>query len=64
MKIVIDYCEWSGCFKHHGGDPPIKENQEFCNKVLVLDNGKQAYFGDLDEGFRKYDEIIMKKVDS
>ena len=38
--------------------------KEFCNKVLVLEKGKQAYFGDIDEGFRKYDEIIMKKVDS
>jgi len=34
----------------------------FCNKVLLLDKGNQIFFGDVEEGFKKYDQIIKNYV--
>ncbi len=34
--------------------------ENFCNKVLILDKGKQIFFGDIDKGFEIYNEIIKK----
>ena len=31
----------------------------FCNKILVLNKGKQEFFGDINEGFKIYDQIIL-----
>jgi len=34
--------------------------QNFCNKVLILDKGKQVFFGNIDEGLDLYNDIIKK----
>lgn len=34
--------------------------ENFCNKLLILDKGKQLFFGNIDEGFKIYDNIIKK----
>ncbi len=33
--------------------------QKFCNKILILNNGEQVYFGDTEEGLKKYDGLIQ-----
>ena len=32
--------------------------KEYCNKVIVLDNGDQKYFGDIDLGFELFDKLV------
>jgi len=32
--------------------------KSFCNKILVLNNGRQEFFGDIEEGFQIYDKLI------
>lgn len=34
--------------------------EAYCQKVLVLDNGKQVYFGEVKEGINKYHKIISQ----
>ena len=34
--------------------------ENFCNKLLILNKGKQLFFGNIDEGFKIYDNIIKK----
>lgn len=36
--------------------------KSYCNKLLVLNNGNQEFFGDIDEGFRLYDKLLLKKI--
>lgn len=32
--------------------------KEFCNKILVLNNGKQEYFGSIEDGYKIYDKLM------
>jgi len=32
--------------------------KEFCNKILVLNNGKQEYFGNIEDGYKIYDKLM------
>ena len=32
--------------------------KEFCNKILVLNNGKQQYFGNIEDGYKIYDKLM------
>ena len=32
--------------------------KDFCNKILVLHKGKQEYFGDIQEGYKIYDNLM------
>lgn len=32
--------------------------KSFCNKILVLNKGKQEFFGEIDEGFKVYDKLL------
>lgn len=32
--------------------------ENFCNKVLILDKGKQIFYGNIQEGFELYNKII------
>ena len=34
--------------------------ESFCNKILILDKGKQIFFGDIAEGFKIYNNIIKR----
>lgn len=34
--------------------------KDFCNKVLVLHKGKQEYFGDIQDGYKIYDNLMNK----
>lgn len=36
----------------------IDQISQFCQKVLVLNNGKQVYFGDTEEGVKIYKKIL------
>ena len=38
--------------------------QKLCNKTLVLDEGKLAFFGGVDEGLRFYNELTSGSVES
>jgi lipopolysaccharide transport system ATP-binding protein len=33
--------------------------EKFCNKILILNNGEQIYFGDTEEGLKKYNNLIQ-----
>lgn len=33
--------------------------EQYCQKVLVLDKGKQTFFGDIKEGIEKYNKLIV-----
>lgn len=33
--------------------------EKFCNKILILNEGKQIFFGDTSEGLRKYNNLIQ-----
>ncbi len=33
--------------------------EKFCNKILILNKGKQVYFGDTAEGLEKYNNLIQ-----
>jgi len=35
--------------------------KDYCNKILVLNEGKQVYLGDIDDGYKIYDQIMEKK---
>ena len=35
--------------------------KDYCNKILVLNEGKQVYLGEIEEGYKIYDEIMEKK---
>ncbi|QQQ02622.1 ABC transporter ATP-binding protein [Lysobacter enzymogenes] len=43
----------------HGADL----QRQLCNKALVLDGGKMRYFGDVDEGFSVYRDIVATASD-
>jgi ABC-2 type transport system ATP-binding protein len=32
--------------------------KEFCNKIIVLNNGKQEYFGNIEDGYKIYDKLM------
>jgi len=32
--------------------------RDYCNKIIVLDQGNQKYFGDIDRGFELFDNLI------
>ena len=32
--------------------------KEFCNKILVLNKGKQEYFGGIEDGYKIYDKLM------
>jgi ABC-type polysaccharide/polyol phosphate transport system ATPase subunit len=32
--------------------------KEFCNKILVLNKGKQEYFGAIEDGYKVYDKLM------
>ena len=32
--------------------------KEYCNKILVLNNGKQEYFGNIEDGYKIYDKLM------
>jgi ABC-type polysaccharide/polyol phosphate transport system ATPase subunit len=32
--------------------------KEFCNKILVLNSGKQEYFGNIEDGYKIYDKLM------
>ena len=32
--------------------------KEFCNKILVLNYGKQEYFGNIEDGYKIYDKLM------
>jgi ABC-type polysaccharide/polyol phosphate transport system ATPase subunit len=32
--------------------------KEFCNKILVLNKGKQEYFGSIEDGYKIYDKLM------
>lgn len=36
------------------------QTKQYCKKVLVLDHGKQIFFGDSEEGTEKYQEILNR----
>lgn len=33
--------------------------EKFCNKILILNNGEQIYFGETSEGLKKYNNLIQ-----
>ena len=35
--------------------------QDFCNKGLVLDKGKQIYYGNVDKAAQAYDNLLQKR---
>ena len=37
---------------------------KFCNKILVLDKGNRQFFGDVDEGFRLYENILKNNYNN
>ena len=34
--------------------------KSFCNKILLLNNGEQLFFGDIEKGFEMYDKLLEK----
>ena len=32
--------------------------KDYCNKILVLNNGKQEYFGNIEDGYKIYDKLM------
>ena len=32
--------------------------KEFCNKIIVLNSGKQEYFGNIEDGYKIYDKLM------
>lgn len=32
--------------------------KEFCNKILILNKGKQEYFGGIEDGYKIYDKLM------
>ena len=32
--------------------------KDFCNKILILNKGKQEYFGNIEEGYKIYDKLM------
>ena len=35
--------------------------KDYCNKILVLNEGKQVFLGKIEDGYKIYDEIMEKK---
>lgn len=35
--------------------------KQLCNKLLILKNGEQIFFGDVEQGYDKYDQILKEE---